>query len=108
MNKKDQIANLCQSLENISGHPRMYFGEDSLPVVNFLWGFYSACHALGLTKRRNEIYEIVQKERGWKVNALHPADQMLRQGMPAEEIVREVLELELETWRRVYSEADGK
>lgn len=104
MNKSEQIRELIKYLEIIQERPKFHFGDTVPPVVNFLWGFHLACYALGLATERDQLYNSVQSEHGWEINAMHPAGKMQEAGLNQEEVIHELLAMELETWRKVYDE----
>ncbi len=104
MTNKQVIEKLLESLEVVRQRPRLFFGEDAPPVLNFLWGFNLACEAAEIDKSYRDMYLKIQMERNWQVNALHPVDHMMRQGFTKDEIIQEALTLEIETWKRLLAE----
>lgn len=101
MTPQEQIDRLIENLENVQAVPRMFFGDNVPPVVNFIWGFNLACNAFGVIDEYNKIYNEVRVEHGWSGGSRHPFEEMNERGFSNEEAIREIINMEIETWRRV-------
>ena len=101
---------LSEVFEAIRERPIIYFGKmDSERATCFLHGFYCGFGAaseinLNVVEARNKIL----KTRGWKVPSVYLEKEMERKGMSDEEIINELLEIEIETWRLVEQQSDAE
>lgn len=97
----NNIQNIIEVLESIRKYPTIYVGNvspDSLLCL--LNGFY-----LGLKTSSNthENYPNVMKEvltkKGWNSPSPSFINQMREKNLSDEEVIKELLEIEIETWK---------
>jgi hypothetical protein len=98
-------SNIPLVLQDILNRPGMYIGpfvNDIESVVSFLSGFNTACEALGIpSSHTDEFYLSVVRERGWSAPSTRGIWTIMReQGMGEESIIRELLTIELEVWKK--------
>ena len=100
-----QVIAVVQLLEAVRQRPLMYIGDrDPMATVHFLDGIDAACGTFGykIPRYPGTIYEQVVKERGWEFLAARPHREMSERGLSAEMVTRELLTIEIETWKRTY------
>lgn len=99
-----QIANIIHYLETVRQKPGMFLNDQT--PHSFLLGFDCAAVALGLAKeveQKRELYRKIVVERGWEYNlARHLSSELEEQGLSYTQIIDEVLQIEIEAWKRLY------
>lgn len=104
MADSSQVDTIIACLEDVLNRPGMYLGpfNDVPHVVAFLNGFDTACAALGFSPVRLDVtYQSVVRERGWFESSTRGIwDVMHDRGLDEHEIVRELVVVELEVWKR--------
>ena len=109
MSKVIEIRKLLELLEEVKKRPRMFFyPPDAQSALNYLRGFEVAYEFLGgkIASQYQSHYEVIQDEHGWELTAHHPMYAMVESGMDDASVIQEMLELELETWRRVLAQLE--
>lgn len=96
----EQVSHLITLLDSMRKRPGMYFGEVAIePAIHFLNGWHLALSVWlgeGIAGRR-----AVEVERGWPVSGHHPSHHMLERGLTPAEVIDELLDIEIETLRRI-------
>ncbi len=68
-------------------------------------GVKNACKYLGVDIDDN-IYVQVIKEHGWSQMSALPVNEMKEKGLTNSQIVNELINIDLETWKRIYKQLD--
>ncbi len=105
--REQHVSALIEQLENVRKRKGMYmFPVDGQAAQNFVIGFSTAAHALGLVfmESKTPVWLKAGEKRGWKICAVGPIPEMKERDMSNEEIADEVLAIEIETWRMWLSE----
>jgi hypothetical protein len=104
MHNQIHIYDIIACLEDVLQRPGVYLGTsiDVTHVVAFLNGFDAACVASGLSGGYvDAVYQSVVRERGWGESSTRGIWNSMRdRGLPEDEIVRELLLIEIATWKR--------
>lgn len=98
MKKYTEIVDILRSVRN---HPSIYLGEVEPHLLDcFLNGFYS-CYGIFANDREEhaEVRKKILESRGWTGAILW--SEMEREGLSSEKCVDEMLDVEIETWRRL-------
>ena len=100
---KEPIQRIIFLLERIIENKALYFGTDYdlSHVEYYLRGVKNACKFLGVDIDDN-IYDQVIKEHGWSLMAAMPISEMKEKGLTLSQIIDEILNIELETWKKAY------
>ena len=97
---------LIEQLENLKARPAMFFGtdDDVEAAIHFFNGFNAAASTLLRPDEpwRSEHYRAVLETRGWKMSARHPAREMKEKSLNNREVVAELIEIELASWRAFF------
>jgi hypothetical protein len=101
---KEQLDSLVSVLAHMRLRPGMYFSNTVPAIQNYLHGFQTACTLLGFDIWKDE--QEIWAERGWKISALHPINQMRDKGMSDDEIAAEVFAMLILHLRRKYNISD--
>ena len=107
MDQKRYLTQLIQFLQEVQERPRMYFSEDTPPVLCFLEGIKLASFAMDLQSQYFDTYHEVQTALGYPVSALHAIDHMIKEGMPEGEVITKALELEIKTWEQILNQLES-
>jgi len=93
-------------LEQVIRRPRMYMMEVSpAHVQTWIWGLSMGSWALQDGGSINGRQDDILRKRGWNPEcALGPVPGMREQGLSDSEIVIELLQIELEYWKRLEAE----
>lgn len=88
--------------------PSMYFGaDDDLELVrSFFAGYHAAAFAffrIGEQFSIVEFYREAVTSRGWELRATSVAMEMKERGIPNKAIVLELINVELDAWRRFFA-----
>lgn len=68
----------------------------------FLHGFYCGFDAASeINPSQVEARDKILKLRGWRVPSVLIEKEMERKGMTVEEVINELLDIEIETWRLI-------
>jgi hypothetical protein len=80
----------------------MYVGRTDEAVDNFLNGFHAACQVFGIEwSPTDPLYRQITTEQGWEWNASYgPSFEMRRNELPEDQVMVEMLQIEVEYWRR--------
>lgn len=100
INNQTIIAKLLVILEHAKERPGMYFSNIET-ADSFLRGFGTA---VSVYLEVDEVYRIrvqVTNERGWPRSSREPWDEMISTGMSEEQVIGEMLNIEIEVWKRV-------
>ncbi len=101
------IERIIADLELVKIRPGMYIGwtakypngRDGVDaLVAWLSGFWSACYVLGYT-RSNDINRAVLAKHGYERKATGVWERMRERGMPPEDIIQNVLQIEIDEWK---------
>ncbi len=84
--------------------PRSFFSAQLPLVFNFMSGITTALSVTDIYDLYRKTYNTVTKDFGWEVLAHHPIHQMALKGLSEEEINKQALELEIETFKRMIEE----
>ena len=97
---RECIDKFIKFFEAILARPLMYFGKYDIDAVNhFTDGFYMS---LGITSQPSpnlDIRKEASKNLGWHFNALGIIPDMKKKGLSDEEMVKELILVEIETWK---------
>lgn len=103
---------ILNSLKDIQKRTHCYIHPVTLENLNsFLDGFRVACLVLNdeLDQAdRSQATKQVLSARGWKAHSSELAEEMQRKDMSEESIIKELLEIEIETWRRLLKQPLNK
>ena len=99
--KAADVDRIIEYLRQVRKRPKMYLSKvDASAALNFLWGFKTACHALGYEVPLG-IRERVCVEHGWQWSAHSPELEMKKHGLADEAIVNELLEMAIDEWQYI-------
>lgn len=105
MTYHQQITTVITLLEHVQKRPFMYIvPADPFAFQNFMSGFMAACAALDLHVAREAHTGEVLAAHGWSMSPATALDQMREQGLSVEDMVRELLRVEVEVWKRLRAE----
>lgn len=91
---------VSEIIESIQARPLMYFGNFSYScVTNFLNGFHLGCNFSNVNKGFEDAKTKILALRGWQVPSVLINKEMERKGFTEEEMIREILTIEIESWR---------
>ncbi len=102
MPASDQLVEVLRSFQKRTGmyvHP-----VNTRSVQNFLMGFEAGCLAFGFEFDR-ELWFKVGESRGWKRAPEGPSSPMAAKGLSEHEIMNELIEIEIETFRELGKRA---
>jgi hypothetical protein len=99
---KDGLNGIVRWLERVNSRVGMYIGPtDNVPVAQaFLQGYRMACDAVGYSYTL-DAYQTEVESRGWERQATGLVPQMRARGASDDRIVRELFEVEIQTWKRL-------
>jgi hypothetical protein len=106
MQEAQQVVEL---LNHVRERPPIWLGGyNPQELILFIHGLGAGVAVFGLRIERHpgSAYYDVLIERGWEFLAGFPVDEMRERGLSEQEIVRELLTIEIETWKRAYQLAD--
>lgn len=97
---KELAGKFINFFEEMLPRPIIYFGKhDTDAVVLYIQGL---CMSLNITNHSfpdEKIYREVSKSRGWHFNALGIVPDMKKKNLSDEEMVKELVSVEIETWK---------
>lgn len=97
---KAHIDKIIEFFEAVKVRPTMYFGKyDTEAFRIFTHGFYMS---LSITKQsfpNLEMRKVAAKTRGWNFNALGIIPDMKEKELSNEDMVKELISVEIETWK---------
>lgn len=106
MKEKTKVSEVFEAIKK---RPLVYFGKlDPQRAICYLHGFYDGYDAAStakpnLAEARNKILSL----RGWQVPSVLIDKEMERRGFTVEEIINELLDIEIETWRLIEQAEDA-
>jgi hypothetical protein len=101
------VSEMITIVEQIRIRPRMFFG-DMLPApINFLNGVGLMLVLMDLSGLYYHHYWEIAKQRGWRSTSQHIHDQMIEKGLTQEEATAELMEIELEVWKRMLKDVQN-
>ena len=100
------IENIIRWFENIKTRPLMFYGESDNPklVENGMYWFQMALVHLGYNFQPKEN-EIVKRNLHRTAKGLE--QQLRERGLTDEEIVREIIDIEIENWKQLLKEIES-
>ncbi|KAB2903001.1 MAG: hypothetical protein F9K27_14595 [Anaerolineae bacterium] len=100
---EDIVQKIIETLSIIRLRPKMYFrnvGE----LKAMLAGFNMACGLFGYPSGFDDAYRQAVVERGWKwLPAAGVLPALIENGLDDDSIVEELLTIEIEAWKKRYS-----
>jgi hypothetical protein len=101
------IRGIIEWFENIKTRPQMFYGENDNPwlVENGMYWFHMAFTHLGYNFQPKEN-EIVK--RNLHKNSLGLSHQLKNKELSNEEIVKEIIDIEIENWKQLLKELENK
>ncbi len=97
---KELASKIIEAFENVLARPLMYFGKyDTDVVIAFTHGFYMSLNITNQSSPSLDAKIFAAKNRGWKFNALGIIPHMKEKKLTSEEMVKELILLEIETWK---------
>jgi hypothetical protein len=103
--------NLIRGLEKRLEREPIHFDPEAPPGHHYINGFIAACYALGII--RSLFHESSEQSaieaRGWDISTVPLREQMKLKGFSPDQMDREFLEIEVQTWRNMRDAltADG-
>lgn len=102
---KVNIEEIIRFLNHVKQKPNMYVDKsDITSMESLIYGFNAGCHimsdAINPLKHR-DIIDQVKIDRGWHFSPVSVTVEMKKRGLSDEEIIQELLDIEIETWRRM-------
>ena len=100
------LQQIITLLEHIRKRPGMYLGPPSVDaLVHFLPGFHAGCEIAGyrITHVPESAYHTIVEARGWEHLANKPIAEMQARGMSELDIIEELLQIEIATWKATYN-----
>lgn len=100
------LQQIITLLEHIRKRPGMYLGPPTVDaLVHFLHGFHAGCKIAGyhVTHVPESAYHAIVEARGWAFLANKPIAEMQARGMSEFEIIEELLQIEIATWKATYN-----
>lgn len=101
MNQGQIIEQIIESLERIQQRPGSFLSAEWGSIGNFLVGFYTGLLIVGVADDHSIRAEVVREHNLNPESAYGPEMQLLGEGLNEEEMTQEILDIEIETWRRV-------
>jgi hypothetical protein len=100
----DILGKIITTLEQVKLRPFMYIYPDAEAAISFLIGFNSGCSAagFGIYHYPKTPYEAIIEARGWPFYAKRPVEEMRLAGMSEEEVIKELVEIDLLSWKATY------
>lgn len=97
----NRVQRIIEVLESACARKRMYLSEVTVSsTMNFLGGFSVAAGIFG-HQPSVEIMKKAWEGRGWEFLATGPLAEMKSKGMTEDEIIEELFQLEIQTWKLV-------
>jgi len=97
---KEYIDKFIEFFEAALARPLIYFGKhDTDAVVIFTHGLYMSLSITNQIFPSLEICREAAKNCGWHFNALGIIPDMKKKGLSDEEMVKELILVEIETWK---------
>jgi hypothetical protein len=104
--REDVIQNIIAFLEGAKERPGMYFYplNNTSALLNWLSGLYAGCSIYGfhIDYSPGSVYHAIIEEQGWEYRNDRAIMEMQQIGLSNEEIIRKMLDIEIETWKRTY------
>ncbi len=97
---KQRLFQLIDGLEAVRARPNVYLSERVGPIGNFLNGFELAYSLLGIPIDIKAAADVLE-ERGFNTEGFDVIIQMHNKGLSEDEITNKVLEITIETLRRI-------
>ena len=95
---------LIELLENIKARPLMYLGEYNFDRLNcLLTGIHLGYVITNEVSDYSKSHKIVLSKRGWNPSSTLVHKDMEKNGLTEKEIVIELLEIEVETWKCIIN-----
>jgi hypothetical protein len=97
---------ILATLEHIHRRPSAYLGPPTVDaLIHFLHGFQAGCAIAGYTTTRTpqSAYHTIVEARGWEFLAAPPVAEMRERGRNEQEIIDELLQIEIATWKATYN-----
>src|SRR5262245_5915755 len=93
------VRDIEQTLRLLQARPHLFVGDVTLERI-YVWlgGFGAGCAALG-EKIDRDAYVKVLEGRGWAESAYGEIPQMRKKGLSDEQIIRELIEIQILTYR---------
>ena len=105
MNREDKIRVILEAFQHMREKTGMYFSTVKM-AESYLRGFRTASAiCLDLPASMKARVEVVT-ERGWTSTSQGPWNEMREQGLDDAAIIDEMLSIEIEVWKRAYSDLD--
>jgi len=96
----EYIDKIIEFFKAVKTRPIMYFGKYETDAVEiFTHGFYMSLSITNQSFPDLEIRKEASKNRGWNFNAMGIVPHMKKKGLSDEEMVRELISVEIETWK---------
>jgi len=106
MESQATIAKLLLVLEHARERPGMYFSNIDA-ADSFLRGFRIAANTcIGMNDLVHKFRGQVTIERGWVWSSLPPWGEMKQTGMSEQDVIKEMLTIEIEAWKRVLKQIE--
>lgn len=100
------VKNIIEWFENIKTRPQMFYGEKNNPklVENGMYWFQMAFINLGYRLPSSDA--LVRRNLHETTKSL--ADKLRKRGLSNEEIVGEIIDIEIESWKQLLKEITEK
>lgn len=93
---------VSELFENVKKRPLIYLGKyDVNRMICFLHGFYYSYEISNEDSIYFDSHNKILASRGWKVPSILINKEMERKGLTEEEMIKELLDIEIETWRLI-------
>jgi hypothetical protein len=103
-NSTEVLDNILATLAHIKKRPFMHVYPNAEAAINFLHGFNAGCSTAGyrISHTPETPYQAIIEARGWPFYAGRPITEMRNAGMTEEQIIQELVEIEILTWKATY------
>jgi hypothetical protein len=103
LSEREIYENLIKGLEKRLNREPIHFDEDAPPGHHYINGFIAACYALGIVRSifHESSEQAAIEARGWDISQVPLREQMKLKGYSADQMDREFLEIEIQTWRNM-------
>jgi hypothetical protein len=100
------LKNALVTLDYIRKHPLMFMSADVPAVQNFMTGFQMAWSLAYPETNFSDKFQQLATDRGWNSTTKPVWLLMQEQGLSADAIIQELLDLHYETWKQVVQSSE--
>lgn len=104
---KVDFEGITRFLDRVKQKPHMYVvRSDVTSMESLIYGFNAGCHIMSgeiNPLKHRDIIDQVKIDRGWHFSPVSVTVEMRKRGLSDEKIIEELLDIEIEAWRRIES-----